>query len=109
VGYRQLSKAGFKTVLIERVNLSKLNSEATAAMFADTVYNATQCEKVNSRMCNLESDPGFLKGRDRLHETPVRKRVLIDCASADAEAELQVSLHQTDRWLIKAIDLSSRG
>src|SRR5438309_217813 len=69
---RQLRKAGFKTFLIVCVNLSKLNSDAPAGVVSDTIYNATQCGKVSSRMRNLESDSGGLfDGHLRLHKTPV--------------------------------------
>src|SRR5216684_8070871 len=55
VGCRQLRKAGFKMFLIVCVNLSKLNSEAFAGLVSNTTYNAAQCGKVSSRMCNLQS------------------------------------------------------
>jgi hypothetical protein len=69
---RQLSKAGLKTFLIVCVNLCKFNSETAAALVSDTVYDATQCGKVSSRMSNLESNSsGLLDGHLRLDKAPV--------------------------------------
>jgi hypothetical protein len=73
VGRRQLSKAGFKTYLVDGINLSKLNSESTAALVADAIHNATHCGNLSPRMCNLQSDSGGLfDGRVRLHKTSVQ-------------------------------------
>jgi hypothetical protein len=72
VGCRQLTKVGFKTYLIDCVNLSELNSETPAGLVSNAIYNATQCGKMSFRMCNLERDSaGLLDGHLRLHKTPV--------------------------------------
>jgi hypothetical protein len=55
------------------VNLSKLNSETTAALVADTIYDSARRGKVSSRMCNFEGDSGgLLDGHLGFHETPVQ-------------------------------------
>ena len=73
------TQAAVNEIILWKVNryaplshLCKFNSETATVLVSDTIYNATQCGNLSSRMCNLERDSsGLLDGHLRLHKTPV--------------------------------------
>ncbi len=71
MGRRQLSKAGFKTYLIDWVHLSELNSD-TLLVWSPTQPTTRPIAEKSSRMRDPKSDSGgLLDGHLGLDKTPV--------------------------------------